>query len=87
MVDSMMMDVSTLRTATGDFHESNKLGEGGFGVVYKVPNQKNKQSRCFELLNSRERNTLMNMICAGCPPGRRRDRSEAAVGELDAGRG
>ncbi|CAL5031747.1 unnamed protein product [Urochloa decumbens] len=35
MVDSMMMDVSTLRTATGDFDESNKLGEGGFGAVYK----------------------------------------------------
>ncbi|CAD6342570.1 unnamed protein product [Miscanthus lutarioriparius] len=36
MVDSMMMDVSTLRAATGDFDESNKLGEGGFGAVYKV---------------------------------------------------
>ncbi|RLM85296.1 hypothetical protein C2845_PM04G27450 [Panicum miliaceum] len=35
MVDSMMIDVSTLRTATGDFDESNKLGEGGFGAVYK----------------------------------------------------
>ncbi|CAN6275860.1 unnamed protein product [Urochloa humidicola] len=35
MVDSMMMDVSTLRMATGDFDESNKLGEGGFGAVYK----------------------------------------------------
>ncbi|TVU38676.1 hypothetical protein EJB05_12060, partial [Eragrostis curvula] len=35
MVDSMMMDVTTLRTATGDFDESNKLGEGGFGAVYK----------------------------------------------------
>ena len=35
-VDSMMMDVSTLRTATGDFDETNKLGEGGFGAVYKV---------------------------------------------------
>ncbi|WVZ66198.1 hypothetical protein U9M48_015456 [Paspalum notatum var. saurae] len=35
MVDSMMMDVSTLRAATGDFDESNKLGEGGFGAVYK----------------------------------------------------
>ncbi|CAL5083323.1 unnamed protein product [Urochloa decumbens] len=34
-VDSMMIDVSTLRTATGDFDESNKLGEGGFGSVYK----------------------------------------------------
>jgi hypothetical protein len=36
MVDSMMMDVSALRAATGDFDESNKLGEGGFGAVYKV---------------------------------------------------
>ncbi|NP_001136622.1 Cysteine-rich receptor-like protein kinase 6 isoform 2 [Zea mays] len=36
MVESMMMDVSTLRAATGDFDESNKLGEGGFGAVYKV---------------------------------------------------
>ncbi|XP_062190112.1 cysteine-rich receptor-like protein kinase 6 [Phragmites australis] len=35
MVDSMMIDVSTLRAATGDFDESNKLGEGGFGAVYK----------------------------------------------------
>ncbi|CAN6211875.1 unnamed protein product [Urochloa humidicola] len=34
-VESMMIDVSTLRTATGDFDESNKLGEGGFGSVYK----------------------------------------------------
>ncbi|KAL6657917.1 hypothetical protein ACP70R_005697 [Stipagrostis hirtigluma subsp. patula] len=35
MVDSMLIDVSTLRAATGEFAESNKLGEGGFGAVYK----------------------------------------------------
>ncbi|CAN6381447.1 unnamed protein product [Urochloa humidicola] len=35
MVDSMMIDLSTLRGATRNFDESNKLGEGGFGVVYK----------------------------------------------------
>ncbi|KAL6657915.1 hypothetical protein ACP70R_005695 [Stipagrostis hirtigluma subsp. patula] len=35
IVDSMLIDVSTLRVATGDFAESNKLGEGGFGAVYK----------------------------------------------------
>ncbi|KAM3277249.1 hypothetical protein ACQJBY_045225 [Aegilops geniculata] len=34
-VDSMMIDISTLRAATIDFAESNKLGEGGFGAVYK----------------------------------------------------
>lgn len=40
MVDSMQIDVSTLRAATVDFAESNKLGEGGFGTVYKgvLPN-------------------------------------------------
>ncbi|KAL5197761.1 hypothetical protein ABZP36_001273 [Zizania latifolia] len=39
-VDSMLIDISTLRNATGDFAESNKLGEGGFGAVYKgvLPN-------------------------------------------------
>ncbi|XP_062190683.1 cysteine-rich receptor-like protein kinase 6 [Phragmites australis] len=35
LVDSMLIDVSTLRAATGDFAESNKLGEGGFGAVYQ----------------------------------------------------
>ena len=32
----MLIDISTLRAATGDFAEINKLGEGGFGAVYKV---------------------------------------------------
>ena len=36
-VESMLIDISTLRAATGGFAESNKLGEGGFGAVYKVP--------------------------------------------------
>ncbi|KAM0867931.1 hypothetical protein ACQ4PT_041669 [Festuca glaucescens] len=36
----MLIDISTLRAATGDFAEINKLGEGGFGSVYKgtLPN-------------------------------------------------
>ncbi|KAF7060350.1 hypothetical protein CFC21_067145 [Triticum aestivum] len=33
--NSMMIDILTLQVATGDFAESNKLGEGGFGAVYK----------------------------------------------------
>jgi hypothetical protein len=31
-----MFDLSTLRAATGNFSEQNRLGEGGFGPVYKV---------------------------------------------------
>jgi hypothetical protein len=35
-IDSLMLDLSALRAATDNFDESNKLGEGGFGMVYKV---------------------------------------------------
>lgn len=31
-----VMDIATIRTATGNFSSENKLGEGGFGSVYKV---------------------------------------------------
>ncbi|KAM0894827.1 hypothetical protein ACQ4PT_024268 [Festuca glaucescens] len=34
-IDSMLIDISTLRAATQNFAECNKLGEGGFGAVYK----------------------------------------------------
>uniref|UniRef100_A0A0A9C1S9 Protein kinase domain-containing protein n=1 Tax=Arundo donax TaxID=35708 RepID=A0A0A9C1S9_ARUDO len=33
-IDSLLLDLSTLRAATDNFAESNKLGEGGFGAVY-----------------------------------------------------
>jgi serine/threonine protein kinase len=36
-IDSLIIDISTLRAATANFDEDNKLGEGGFGSVYKVP--------------------------------------------------
>ena len=35
----MLIDISTLRVATGNFADSNKLGDGGFGAVYKVLNR------------------------------------------------
>ncbi|XP_021321441.1 cysteine-rich receptor-like protein kinase 10 isoform X2 [Sorghum bicolor] len=34
-IGSLLLDLSTLRVATGDFSEHKRLGEGGFGVVYK----------------------------------------------------
>lgn len=30
------IDLATIKDATDDFSDSNKLGQGGFGAVYKV---------------------------------------------------
>ncbi|KAJ1291232.1 hypothetical protein BS78_02G301700 [Paspalum vaginatum] len=35
-IDSLIIDLPTLRATTGNFDEGRKLGEGGFGAVYKV---------------------------------------------------
>ncbi|CAA3016572.1 putative receptor-like protein kinase At4g00960 [Olea europaea var. sylvestris] len=41
-VESLQYDFGTIRVATNNFSEANKLGQGGFGVVYKgrLPNEK-----------------------------------------------
>ena len=35
-VESLQFDFGTIRVATQNFSDANKLGEGGFGIVYKV---------------------------------------------------
>lgn len=35
-VESLQYDFGKIKAATNDFSEANKLGEGGFGSVYKV---------------------------------------------------
>ncbi|CAA2986600.1 receptor kinase At4g00960 [Olea europaea subsp. europaea] len=34
-IESLQYDFSTIRAATDNFSDANKLGEGGFGIVYK----------------------------------------------------
>ncbi len=34
--ESLQFDFPTIRVATDNFSDANKLGQGGFGVVYKV---------------------------------------------------
>lgn len=38
---SLNFKYSTVERATGSFDEANKLGQGGFGTVYKVGQEKN----------------------------------------------
>jgi len=38
ITESLLFNFETLRVATGNFSEANKLGHGGFGVVYQVSN-------------------------------------------------
>ena len=35
-VESLQFDFGTVRMATDNFSEANKLGQGGFGAVYQV---------------------------------------------------
>jgi hypothetical protein len=35
-VESLQFDLATIEAATNNFSNDNKLGEGGFGVVYMV---------------------------------------------------
>jgi hypothetical protein len=35
-VESLQFNFATIRVATENFSDANKLGQGGFGAVYKV---------------------------------------------------
>jgi len=38
IAESLQFNFDTIRVATEDFSDSNKLGQGGFGAVYRVSN-------------------------------------------------
>lgn len=48
-MELQFFDLGTLKTATNNFSDENKLGEGGFGVVYKV---RKKKTCYFTLISS-----------------------------------
>nr|XP_018686875.1 PREDICTED: putative receptor-like protein kinase At4g00960 [Musa acuminata subsp. malaccensis] len=51
-VESLLFHISSLRAATANFSEENKLGEGGFGAVYKGVLPDGREIAVKRLLNS-----------------------------------
>jgi len=51
-VQPILYSYNVLKVATKDFHRSNKLGEGGFGAVYKVNSYFNffTNSSCISII-------------------------------------
>jgi len=47
VIDLPTFDFSVLASATGNFSTENKLGEGGFGPVYKVMVKAKIQNKYF----------------------------------------
>jgi len=56
MEDLTLFDVGKVATATNNFHSENKLGQGGFGPVYKViwiyqTSSLHSKSQAFQFIN------------------------------------
>ena len=55
-MESLQYDFSTIGAATEYFSKANKLGEGGFGAVYKVrdhPRNNNNNKRKFRRISTK----------------------------------
>lgn len=38
-IESLQLDLNSVKVATANFSDANKLGQGGFGDAYKVRKQ------------------------------------------------
>ena len=60
-MESLQCDLSIIRVATNDFSEANKLGQGGFGVVYKVIVYYNIMDETYTIISQNYSNSLLNL--------------------------
>ena len=60
-MESLQCDLSIIRVATNDFSEANKLGQGGFGVVYKEIVYYNIMDDKYTIISQNYSNSLLNL--------------------------
>ena len=58
---SLQYDLSSLQYATANFNDENKLGEGGFGGVYKVKSYVNTNHNLVKKLCAKLRDNKIGM--------------------------
>ena len=60
--EALQFDFDTIRDATYNFSEANKLGEGGFGSVYKVINKLNIYTYIMILMENNQQYQLISKL-------------------------
>jgi hypothetical protein len=50
-MELLIFDLAAIANATNNFSNNNKLGEGGFGPVYKVNNNITRRAIFFQFSN------------------------------------
>ena len=60
-VESLQFGFSIIKVATNDFSKANKLGQGGFGVVYKEIVYYNIMDDKYTIISQNYSNSLLNL--------------------------
>lgn len=86
--ESLQYDFSEIKAATDDFSEANKLGQGGFGVVYKVIENEVALDSSKEPIVQYTRSTSVSFINVSyVQQGKLRNGQEVAVKRLSRSSG
>ena len=79
----LIFDLPALQEATDNFSDNNKLGEGGYGIVYKVrlaPKNVREMFEMYYALVIKRRLNCLQQLCSGSTLRWTRSSSEETFG-------